>query len=118
MENGFDFELYGENFNNCFIETSYYKNGNLQLSLYGIDKNVNEIGHIADISLNQDEVKLKEDEIVVDTKFKPEVIPQLKKLGILKKQLRMCILKNTFYAIYQVDFSRLKENSYAIFVAA
>ena len=41
MRSGFDLELYGETFKNCFIESSSYKNGNLQLSLYGLDANLN-----------------------------------------------------------------------------
>ena len=37
MECGFNFELYEMVFENCFIYSSRYKNGNLQLSLSGVD---------------------------------------------------------------------------------
>ena len=45
MESGFDFYLYETLFKNCFIQCSSYTNGKLQLSLYGLDSNVNQISH-------------------------------------------------------------------------
>ena len=114
MESGFDFYLYETLFKNCFIQCSSYANGNLQLSLYGLDPNVNQVLHFADITLEQDNVKLKEYEIVVDNKFKPTFIPQLKNLGIIKEQTRMCIVNDTFYPIYTIDLSKIKENCYYI----
>ena len=86
--------------------------GNLQLSLYGLDPNVNQISHFADITLEQNTVKLKEYEIVVDNRFKPTFIPQLKDLGILKEQTGMCIVNDAFYPIYSIDLSKIKENCY------
>lgn len=96
MRSGFDLELYGETFKNCFIESSSYKNGNLQLSLYGLDANVNQISHFADITLNQNVVNLTDDTIIVDNKFKPTLVPQLEKLGILAEKIKMCIIDNVF----------------------
>lgn len=112
MESGFDFYLYETLFKNCFIQCSSYINGNLQLSLYGLDPNVNQISHFADITLEQDTVKLKEYEIVVDNRFKPTFIPQLKNLGILKEQKGMCIVNDAFYPIFSIDLSKIKENCY------
>ncbi len=66
MKNGFSFELYETIFTNCFIHTSPYPNGDLQLSLFGTDPATNETAHFADISLEQNSKVLKEDEIVVD----------------------------------------------------
>ena len=40
MENGFSFELYGTVFENCFILSSRYKNGNLWKSQYKINKKI------------------------------------------------------------------------------
>ena len=40
MESGFNFELYETIFKNCFISSSRYKNGNLQLSLFGVDPQI------------------------------------------------------------------------------
>ena len=45
MKNGFSFNLYETLFKNCFILCSTYRNGNLQLSLFGLDPNVNQIAH-------------------------------------------------------------------------
>ena len=112
MESGFDFYLYETLFKNCFTQCSSYANGNLQLSLYGLDPNVNQVAHFADITLEQDTVKLKEYEIVVDNKFKPTFIPQLVDLGILKEKLGMCIVNDTFYPIFTIDLSKIKENCY------
>lgn len=111
MKSGFSFELYGETFTNCFIESSSYKNGNLQLSLYGLDSRVNQISHFADITLNQNVVNLTNDTIVVDNKFKPNLVPQLEKLGILVKKVKMCVIDNV-YPIYKIDFSKLNSNRY------
>ncbi len=112
MRSGFDLELYGETFKNCFIESSSYKNGNLQLSLYGLDANVNQISHFADITLNQNVVNLTDDTIIVDNKFKPTLVPQLEKLGILAEKIKMCIIDNVFYPIYKIDFSKITSKRY------
>lgn len=112
MKNGFDFELYETVFKNCFVECSSYRNGDLQLSLYGIDPKLNQTAHFADITLEQNEINLQESEIVVNNRFKPTLVPQLEKLGILKQKLGMCIVKNILYPIYAIDFSKVKENCY------
>lgn len=112
MENGFDLEMYETIFKNCFIECSHYKNGNLQLSLYGLDPQVNQVSHFADITLEQNSVKLQENEIVVDNHFRPKLISQLENLGILKEKKGVCIVNNTFYPIYIIDYSKVMENCY------
>ena len=112
MKNGFSFNLYETLFQNCFIQSSTYRNGNLQLSMFGLDPNVNQISHFADITLEQNCVDLKENEIVVNNRFKPTLIPQLEDLGILKDKLCMCIVDDVFYPIYSIDLSKLKENCY------
>ena len=110
MKCGFDFELYNTTFKNCFIHSSRYLNGNLQLSLFGTDPELEQITHFADITLNQNTKLLKDNEIVVDCKYKPTLIKQLKNLGILKEQVGICIIKDTFYPIYTIDFSEIMEN--------
>ena len=112
MKNGFDLELYGETFKNCFIESSSYKNGNLQLSIYGLAPNEKHISHFADITLNQNLVNLTDDTIIVDTKFKPTIVPQLEKLGILAEKIKMCIIDNVFYPIYKINFSKVNFQRY------
>ena len=112
MKNGFEIELYGEIFKNCFIECSSYKNGNLQLSLYGLDNQTNQIAHLADITLNQDKIYLTDDTIIVDNKFNPTLVPQLKQLGIITDKIRMCIINNVFYPIYKLDFSKINSRKY------
>lgn len=112
MKSGFDLEIYGTLFKECFIEYSIYLNGNLQLCLYGTDPEINEIAHFADITLEQDDVKLQDDEIVVNNRFRPTLIPQLEKLGILKEKVKNCIIENTFYPIYKIDFSKVIEKCY------
>ena len=107
MRSGFDLELYGETFKNCFIESSLYRNGNLQLSIYGLDTKVNQVSHLADITLNQNVVDLSDDTIIVDNKFKPTLVPQLEKLGILAEKIKMCIIDNVFYPIYTINFSKM-----------
>lgn len=109
MENGFSFELYETIFTNCFIYSSTYSNGNLQLSLFGIDPVTNETAHFVDISLEQNNKVLKGNEIVVDCKFKPTLIPQLLELGIIKNQTGICIAHNDIYPIYTVDLSNVQK---------
>lgn len=112
MKNGFDLELYETLFKNCFIEYSNYTNGDLQLSLYGIDPTINEIAHFADITVEQNEIHLQDDEIIVDNRFRPTLVKQLEKLGILKEKVRNCVIQNIFYPIYKIDFSKVTEKSY------
>lgn len=114
MGSGFKFELYEMIFKNCFIQSSYYKNGNLQLSLFGIDPETNETTHFADITLNQSKRILKENEIVVDCRFKPTMIPQLIDLGILKEQTGICVVDGSIYPIYTIDFTRISTNQYCM----
>ena len=112
MENGFDFEMYETIFKNCFINCSSYKNGNLQMSLFGLDPNVNQVSHFADITLEQNSVKLQDNQVVVNDRFRPTLIPQLETLGILKERIGSCIVKNVFYPIYNIDYSKVNENCY------
>jgi len=114
MENGFDFELYEIIFKNCFIHSSIYSNGNLQLSLFGTDETTNETAHFADITLEQNHKVLKENEIVVDCIYKPTLIPQLKDLGILKEQTGTCIVNSNIYPIYTIDFTKISEKQYSM----
>ena len=114
MKSGFTFELYEMIFKNCFIHSSNYKNGNLQLRLFGTDPKTNETAHFADISLDQNRKKLKDDEVVVDFMYKPTLIPQLKNLGILKEQTGICATNSTLYPIYTIDFNKIQANQYGM----
>ena len=114
MVQGFSFELYETIFDNCFIHTSKYSNGNLQLSLFGTDPETNETTHFADITLEQNRRVLKENEIVVDCKYKPTLIPQLIKLGILKNQVGICVINSTIYPIYTIDLNKISEKKYCM----
>lgn len=112
MGNGFYFELYEKLFKNCFIHSSRYKNGNLQLSLFGYDDNVNQVAHFADITLNQEKRALKNNEIIVDCKFRPNLIPQLKSLGVIKEQVGIYADNCTLYPIYTIDQAKVNQNCY------
>ncbi len=114
MESGFDFELYGDTFTNCFIHISRYVSGNLQISLFGVDPNTSEIAHFVDITLDQNAKKLNGNEIVVDCLYKPTLIPQLKELGILKEQIGICIVNSDIYPIYTVNFNNTSKCEYKI----
>lgn len=118
MEDGFSFELYEMVFENCYINTSRYQNGNLQLSLFGVDPETNEICHFIDITLDQNRKMLRENEIVVDCKDKPTLIPQLVELGILKEQIGICVVDATLYPIYTVDLDKITEEQYCVQVLA
>lgn len=112
MQYGFSFELYETVFRNCFLHSSRYKNGNLQLSLFGVDSKTNETAHFVDITLEQNNRILRNNEIIVDCKYKPTIIPQLKELGILKEQIGIYIMNNTLYPIYTIDLVKINEKSY------
>lgn len=112
MKLGFDFEIYGTVFKNCFIEVSRYVNGNLQLSLYGHDPDIRQITHLIDITLDQNIKQLPSNQIIVNDRFNPTLVSQLKDLGILKDKLDVCIINNHFYSIYSFDFSKVEENCY------
>ena len=113
MKSGFDFELYEMLFTNCFIHSSKYSYGNLQLSLFGTSPETNETEHFADITLNQNKKLLSEDQIIVDSKYKPNFIPQLIDLGILKEQVGIFV-SDAIYPIYNIDYTKIGENSYML----
>lgn len=114
MESGFNFELYEMVFENCFIYSSRYKNGNLQLSLFGVDPETNEMAHFADITLEQNKRVLRENEIVVDCKYKPTMIPQLIKLGVLKAQTGICVINSTIYPVYTINLVNVNSKEYCM----
>ncbi len=114
MKSGFRFELYKMVFEDCFIHSSRYKNGNLQLSLFGIDPETNETAHFADITLDQNRRLLKENEIVVDCLYKPTLIPQLMDLGILKEQVGICVISSVIYPIYTVNLTNINQKQYCM----
>ena len=57
-------------------------------------------------------VKLQDNQVVVNDRFRPTLIPQLETLGILKERIGSCIVKNVFYPIYNIDYSKVNENCY------
>lgn len=114
MKNGFSFELYEMLFKNCFIHSSRYANGNLQLSLFGTDPEIYETAHFADITLNQNKMVLADDEIIVDCKYKENFIPQLKDLGIITDQTGIFAQNNCLYPIYKIDLSKISELKYCM----
>ncbi len=114
MKSGFNFELYETLFKNCFIFSSNYSNGDLQLSLFGTDPVTNETSHFADITLEQNSTVLSENEVVVDCKYKPTLIPQLLSLGILKEQTGICVENSTIYPVYTIDKTIVNQNQYCL----
>lgn len=114
MESGFSFELYDKVYENCFIHSSYYKNGNLQLSLFGLDPETNEMTHFTDITLEQDRRSLYDNEIIVDCKFKPTFVTQLIDLGILKEQIGIYAENSSIYPIYTIDLSNIVTSEYCM----
>ena len=112
MESGFSFELYETVFENCFIHSSRYANGNLQLSLFGVDPETNETAHFADITLNQNRKLLKSNEVIVDCLYKPTMLQQLLDLGILKNQVGIFTTEYAIYPIYTVDLTKISQKQY------
>lgn len=112
MEYGFKFRLYEKDFTDCFIHYSMYGDGKLKLSLFGAESGSDMIEHFADITLENKKLKLGEDEIVVDDKFKSNFVEQLTKLGILKEKVSDCIIKGFRYPIHKVNFGALYQNCY------
>ena len=112
MKGGFCFKIYETVFKDCFILSSKYSNGNLQLSLFGVDPAINETAHIADITLNQSRYLLKDNKIIVDCRYKQDFIPQLVALKVLKKQVGTCVFKNCIYPIYTIDLNKIEQCSY------
>lgn len=114
MKSGFSFEFYEKVFENCFIHISNYVNGSLQLSLFGVDPETDEVAHFTDITLDQNSWEIKKNEIVVDCLYNSTFIPQLKKLGILKEQTGICPVNNSLYPIYILNDDVVNRLSYKI----
>ena len=112
MVHNFDFNLYGLKFTNCFIHTSRYKNGNLQISLFGTNPETNNTEHFVDITLEQKQIRLSDDRIIVNSLYKPELIPQLEELGILKELESRCVINGTIYPIYKIEYTKVYQCAY------
>lgn len=114
MKSGFNFELYEEVFTNCFIEINKYLSGYLQLSLYGRDPKTNEIAHFTEITLDQNSIELKDDEVVVDNTYKPNFVSQLVDLGILKDRTGDCVINHAIFPVYTVDLKKINKMQYCM----
>ena len=115
MKCGFNFELNDVIYTNCFIESSLYPNGNLQLSLFGTDPAINETAHIIDITLEHNALKLPKDEIIVDCYFRPTLVAQLKELKVIKEQTGSCIVNLRFYPVYTIDLTKVAEKKWYMY---
>lgn len=114
MESGFKFEFFEKIFEKCFIHISKYVNGNLQLSMFGIDPDMQKVTRFTDITLDQNSWEIKKNEIVVDCLYNSTFIPQLKELGIIKEQTGLCPVNNSLYPIYTIDYDKIKEKEYSM----
>ena len=114
MVRNFNFNLYGLKFTNCFIHKSRYKNGNLQISLFGTNLETGDTEHFVDITLEQKKIRLSDDRIVVNNLYKPEMIPQLVKLGILKELESRCVINDTIYPIYRIESTKVYQCSFRV----
>lgn len=114
MKSGFSFEFYEKVYENCFIHISNYVNGNLQLSLFGVDPDTEEMRNFTDITLDQNSWEISKNDIVVDCLYNTSFVPQLKELGILKEQTGICPVNNSIYPVYSLNFDKIKELSYEI----
>ena len=108
----FSLSVYNKIFTECFLHFSRYVNDDLQVSVFGIDPDTDLMGHFLDISLEQNSIELLENEIIVDHRYKPEIIEQLEDLGILKEKVRMCIINLTMYPVYSLDVPKLENYTY------
>ena len=55
---------------------------------------------------------LSPDEIVVDCKFKPTLVPQLLELGIIKNQTGIYVKNSDIYPVYSINSDKVQENYY------
>ena len=69
---------------------------------------------VFDGELKDAQIFVNENEIVVDCKFKPTLIPQLLELGILKKQVGICVKDAMIYPIYTVDLTKIIQKQYCM----
>ncbi len=84
------------------------------LVYFGTDPATNETAHFADITLEQNSKVLNSDEIVVDCKFKPTLVPQLLKLGVIKNQTGIYVKNSDIYPVYSINSTKVQENYYPL----
>ena len=109
MKRGFSFEMDDIIFKNCYVNSSFYTNGDIRLSIIGNNAITNTTENVVDITLEQNTVNLRKNEIVVDCIYNPTMIPQLKRLGIIKQQTGICVANSNIYPIYSIDFTEFEE---------
>lgn len=108
----FELETFGTVYEKCFLYLSRYLNGNLQISVFGMNTRTNLTEHFWDITVEQNSVELQENHIVVDNYLKEELVQQLKQIGILKQYIGTYIIQGIRYPIYELDMEIVKQHTY------
>ena len=107
----FNYESKCVRYNDCFFDVGEYKNGNLELSIYGkVEDDIN-TSHISNPTVKVEE-KLKDTEVVIDTENNTNLISFLMDLGIAKGIFRRIAVNGIKMPVVELDLNKLNEYSY------
>lgn len=107
----FNYESNCVKYNDCFFDVGEYKNGNLELSIYGKVEKDNDTSHISNATVEVNEI-LKNNEIVVDTEINTNLISFLLDLGIVEGIKRRIHVNGRDLPVAEVNLNNLYDYSY------
>jgi len=107
----FNYESNCVRYKDCYFDVGEYKNGNLDLSIYGYVENDQNISHISNATVNVEE-KLKENQVVFDTYNNTNLISFLLEIGIVKSIVKRIEVKNLNLPLAELDIEKLYQYTY------
>lgn len=108
----FNYESNCVRYKNCYFDIGEYKDGKLDLSIYGHVENDKNISHISNATVDVSQ-RLEKDEAVIDTFNNSNLISFLLDLGIVKRILRRITVEDVSLPVVRLDLNKLYEYSYS-----
>ena len=107
----FNYESNCVKYKDCHFDIGEYKNGSLNLSIYGYVEEDKNISHISNATVNVAK-KLKQNQVVIDTYANTNLISFLLELGIVKGIIKRINVKNLKLPVVELNLDKLYEYSY------
>ena len=108
----FNYESHCVKYRDCFFDIGKYEKNKISLAIYGYIGNDKNISYISNVTVNVDDVKMKENQIVIDDYANTNLITFLMELGIVKRFFDRVVVTSLRLALVEVDLDKLKEYCY------
>ena len=108
----FNYESNCVKYRNCFFEIGKYEKGKTSLAIYGYVENDEKVSYISNVTVNVHDVKMQENQVVIDNYANTNLISFLMELGIVTKILERVSVKFIQLPLVELDLEKLKEYCY------